>query len=300
MKPETLLKWKEIGGNISGTLATLLRIPLMCRRVKPFPQVSRQELVILGNGPSLNDFLDNHFDFLKEKDTLAVNLFATTERFEQVRPTKYLIVAPEYWMEDVDDDYKKWSSDLFSSLAEKTRWKMDFFVPVQARKNPKWQKIIARNPNIRIVWFNTMPAEGFKKFRYSLYDARCGMPRPHNVIIPSLMNGILSGYKTLYLTGVDHDWLKSLQTGEDNVVYLVQEHFYYDPVTSKPNVMKKMGKVPRKMHEILEKWMLAFKGYHEIAEYARHKQVNIYNLTPHSLIDAFPKRNLSKTLSPKN
>jgi len=299
VKRETLQKLKNAAQSISGTLTTLMRIPLMCRPVKKFPRSARQDVVILGNGPSLNGFLDKHRDFLKGKDSWAVNYFAATERFEEVKPEKYLIQAPEYWLPDVDEEFRNWSKNLFHALATKTQWEMTLFVPVEARKYPAWQKKLAGNKNIRIVWFNNMPVEGFKAFRFKFYDWRCGMPRPHNVIIPSLMNAILSGYKNIYLTGVDHDWIKSLHTAEDNTVYLVQEHFYYDPVSSKPNVMKKFGKMSRKMHEILEKFMLAFKGYHvkgyhEIAAYAGYKGVKIYNTTVHSFIDAFPKLNLEK------
>ena len=58
--------------------------------------------------------------------------------------------------------------------------------------------------------------------------------------------------------------------------------------------MDNIGKGHRKMHEILEKWMLAFKGYFFIKEYAVNKKKSkIINITPNSYIDAFDRKNLN-------
>jgi hypothetical protein len=291
MKTGTLLKIKEFSSDLTNTFITLLRIPLMWRPVKKFPQPERKELLILGNGPSLNDFLTQHKDFAAGKDVMAVNMFSLTDAFEQMKPAKYVIAAPEFWL-NPEDEYEKQRKQMFVSLAEKTTWPLDFFIPVAAKNKGGWEQILKPNPNIRIVFYNTMPVEGFRFFRYFLFDRRFGMPRPHNVIIPSVMNAVLSGYEKIYITGIDHDWLKYLHVTDDNQAVLIQKHFYDKPEELKPGVMRKFGKEERKMHEILQKFMLAFKGYHELNEYAGHKNVRIYNITPDSLVDAFERMKL--------
>ncbi len=45
----------------------------------------------------------------------------------------------------------------------------------------------------------------------------------------------------------------------------------------------------RKLHEVLIKFVHAFKGYHDIERYARSKGIIIYNATPQSFIDAFER-----------
>ncbi len=292
MNNSKLILYRDFVYNTVSVFLTLIRIPFMWRPVKRLPQVLNREVIILGNGPSLDNFLKNHFDFLTGKDKWAVNHMVRSEWFEKVKPEKYLISAPELWLSDVDEDIQILKKQLFDLLADKTTWAMDFFIPVAAKNKDYWYEKLSKNKNIHIRYYNTMPVEGFKKFRNLLYDLRMGMPRPHNVIIPSLMNAILSGYKTIYLTGIDHDWIKYLHVADDNTVYVVQKHFYDTDEEVRPSVMKSFGKGQRKMHEILEKFTLAFKGYHEIRQYALHKKVKIYNITPGSFVDAFERMKL--------
>jgi hypothetical protein len=54
--------------------------------------------------------------------------------------------------------------------------------------------------------------------------------------------------------------------------------------------MRKRYDEERKLHEILHKFYLTFKGYHEIKEYALKNNSVIYNLTEGSFIDAFERK----------
>ncbi len=270
------------------TFATLARLVWMTRPASKPPRAEKEEIVILGNGPSLKDFLSRHKDFMENKDLLAVNNIADTEIYEELKPGKYVTSAPEYWLPEVEEDYRQLREKLFQNIARKTRWPMDFFIPVAAKQNLWWEKVLRENPNIRIYYYNTTPVEGYRPFRYFLFDKRLGMPRPHNVLIPSLMNAVWSGYKKIYITGADHNWLKDIHVDARNTVYLIQKHFY-DEKTAHPAVMKKLGKGKRKLHEILEKFYYSFKAYHDINRWAKCHQVRIYNITPGSWIDAFER-----------
>ncbi|NJL74615.1 MAG: hypothetical protein HC892_05805 [Saprospiraceae bacterium] len=119
------------------------------------------------------------------------------------------------------------------------------------------------------------------------------MPRPHNVLIPSLMLAINIGFKEIFVVGADHSWLEELTVNENNEALLHQKHFY-DEESSKPEYMYRQGKRPRKLHEILEKFMLSFRAYFDIREYSESKEVQIWNATPKSYIDAFERNTLPK------
>ncbi len=271
---------------------TLFKVFLLSKPVH-LPQAVSDELVILGNGPSLNDFLKRHKNFLNGKARLAVNHFAGTEIFTAVKPEYYMINVPEFWIEDVDDDVLKRRNRLIDNLIEKTSWPMHLILGTGAKKSEKWQSIARQNPHIRLHYINPTPVEGFKHFRFFCYRYQCGMPRPHNVLIPSLMAGINMGFKKIYIAGADHSWLGELFVADDNTVYLTQRHFY-DARTARPDVMKKMGKNRRRLHEILHKFMLSFKAYFDINEYAKQRHVKIYNITKGSFIDAFERLNLTE------
>ncbi len=276
---------------LSQSTASLLKVLLMSRFTSKLPETNNKTLVILGNGPSLNYFLNEKKTFLKNKDVLAVNHFANTAIYEQIRPNFYILNIPEFWTDNVDNDVIKRRDKLIEDLINKTDWQLNLLLGVGAKQSKNWKNISKKNPNIHIYYFNTTPIEGFTWFKHFCFRRNCGMPRPHNVLIPSLMLGINMKYQNIYITGADHSWMQELFVADDNTVYLTQKHFY-DEKSAKPDVMKKTGKGKRKMHEILIKFVLSFSGYHTIRKYADKQGITIKNITPNSMIDAFEREKL--------
>ena len=265
------------------TILSFIRIVLSSKIKITFPVIYDKNLHILGNGPSLADV-----DFQNLKgDLMAVNNFAFSEKYQETKPLYYIINAPEFWMENVDDEYKSGRKNLTDALVKKTDWNVNFLVPVEA-KNSGFTNDLMANNNLSIFYYNITSIEGFSVVTSSFYNNKLGMPRPHNVLIPSIMNGIWMGYNSIFIHGADHSWLKDIYVSQDNKVFLTQKHFY-DFHSAKPEVMKKLGKGQRKMHEILEKFVLTFKGYHEINEFANRKKIKIFNCTKDSFIDAFER-----------
>ena len=91
------------------------------------------ELLILANGPSLNRTVEDSTDFIKGKTLLAVNFCVSSPMFECLRPELYLIADPLFWI------VPEKRIQLFKTMAEKTTWDMNFFVPARALKNKEWQ-----------------------------------------------------------------------------------------------------------------------------------------------------------------
>ena len=84
------------------------------------------ELLILANGPSLNRTVEDSTDFIKGKTLLAVNFCVSSPMFERLRPELYLIADPLFWI------VPEKRIQLFKTMAEKTTWDMNFFVPARA------------------------------------------------------------------------------------------------------------------------------------------------------------------------
>jgi hypothetical protein len=105
--------------------------------------------LILANGPSLNRTVREAPDFVKGKTLLAVNFCVTSPMFEQLRPEIYLIADPLFWI------VPEKRVQLFRTLAEKTAWPMNLFIPARALKNKEWQPMLAGNRNIRLCIYNT-------------------------------------------------------------------------------------------------------------------------------------------------
>jgi hypothetical protein len=103
------------------------------------------------------------------------------------------------------------------------------------------------------------------------------------------------GYKEIGLIGADHSWLETLSVSDNNEALLNQKHFYDEGETSSKKMTRK-GSSYRKLHEILEKFMLTFKAYFIIKDYVETKNIKIFNCTPSSYIDAFERKTLEEFL----
>lgn len=273
---------QEWGSRLEQTLLSLVKIPLFSRPSDPLPEAKESSLVILANGPSLSSTVTAHREFLKGKELMAVNLFATSPLFTELRPELYIIADPLFWL--VDEKREA----VFGSLAEKTDWPLDLFVPARALSDPKWRPMVERNPNIKVHIYNTTPVEGFGPFERFVHRKGLGMPRPHNVLIPAIATALRMDFKKIYLAGADHSWLPEITVTDDNEVLMHQKHFY-DRDSSKADTVKKENLDSARLHTILYHMHVAFKAYFTLRDYAERLGKEIINITPGSYIDAFKR-----------
>jgi len=240
------------------------------------------ELLILANGPSLNATIESSAGFMEGKALFAVNFFVLSPLYEQLKPQFYLIADPLFWI------VPEKRVQLFKTMAEKTTWEMSFFIPVKASKNREWQSMLSANPNIKIYPYNTTPIEGFQGFCNYIYKKGWGVPRPHNVLIPSISIALRLPFQCIYLSGADHSWLPEIRVTDDNEVLMHQKHFY-DQNTSKAEKVLKEDLSTQHLYHILYHMYVAFKSYFVLERYSHYLGKKIINITPGSYIDAFKK-----------
>ena len=241
-----------------------------------------EELLILANGPSLNRTVREAPDFVQGKTLLAVNFCVTSPMFEQLRPEIYLIADPLFWI------VPEKRVQLFRTLAEKTAWPMSLFIPARALKNKEWQPMLADNRNIRLCIYNTTPIEGVQGFCNWVFAKGWGVPRPHNVLIPSIAIGLRLPFKKIYLAGADHSWLPEITVTDDDVVLMHQKHFY-DQNKSQAATVTQENLHSARLYTILYHMYVAFKSYFVLEAYARRLGKEVINVTPGSYIDAFKR-----------
>lgn len=264
------------------SLKSIAKLLILSKKSGVKPVVaSGQRLVVMGNGPSLKDVFADRSK-LAGVDTMAVNFAANTPEFFEVKPRYYTIADPHFYDAADDDNVKA----LFRSL-DNVDWSMTLFVPSEAAKNLK--RLIA-NQSIAIKTYNAVGVEGWQWLKNWAYDNRRGMPRPRNVLIPSVMIGVWLGYDEIYLAGADHSWTKSLWVNDDNKVVTNLPHYYVDNEHEQSRIKAVYSDVP--LHRLFYSYYVAFKAYHEIELWARRRHVNIYNATKGSYIDAFKRKTL--------
>lgn len=275
-----------------------LKVMLLSKRTNIMATKAKDRLLILGNGPSLSKDKDSLLQLQETCDYLGVNYFAATEEFTLFKPRFYSIVSKQYWSKDENEVWDNDRRRIFDLIVEKVDWEMHLFVPMVAKISESWKQHMAKNPNVKINFFNLTPIDDFPHFFKRSLGKYKASPRPHNVLIPSILFGINMGYPTIYLAGADHSWMPEIFVTNDNVVMAAQKHFYAEQLKSlnssllsdnakpffHPNSLKTM-----KLHEILHKFYYSFKAYWFLKEYAEIKGSQIFNLTEGSYIDAFKK-----------
>ena len=222
-------------------------------------------LVIMANGPSLADAMKNHAASLEHCDLMAVNFAANAEEFYRFRPQGYVMADPHFFNPGGDGNVAR----LWENIARKVDWPMTLYVPARmARRIPRE---VTSAGHVRIERFNPVGVEGFGWFERMAYKSGLGMPRPRNVLIAAIMIGLKAGYREIYLAGADHSWTRTLEVEKNRV----------------PNLYSNI-----RLHDMMLSFHIAFRAYHRIRRYADAIGARIYNSTPGSFIDAFPRRPL--------
>lgn len=248
--------------------------------VCPIPDADR--IIIMGNGPSLNGTIEANSDILRKLPTMAVNFAANAPVVREIKPRFYVLADPYFFSNAEDSNLKRLWSEL-----ESIDWPCTLYVPASMRK--KACKAI-RSQMVSVEGFNAVGADGFEGLNHFLFRHGLAMPRPRNVLIPSIMLAIHAGFRTIDIVGADHSWMKTLSVAEDNEVVSIQEHFYSDNAEEKARVRHEYRGY--NLYQIVESFAVAFKSYIDIRAYADKRGVKIYNCTPGSFIDAFPRRKL--------
>ncbi|MBP3299629.1 MAG: hypothetical protein J6L73_08150 [Muribaculaceae bacterium] len=266
-------------GAVGAGLASWLKV--MLRSGRPSPAVRRgegAELTVLGNGPSLNRTIEENGSFLMGRDRLAVNFAANAPQFAQLRPQFYVLADPHFFTAGKDANVDRLWDNLRAA-----DWGMTLYVPAARYR----QAAAAVGTRLTVKKFNLTPGEGTPALVRPLYDKGLAMPRPRNVLIPSLMIAMREGYRRIYIAGADHTWTRTLGVDDRNRVVSVQPHFYKDDKKEQTRVNTEYAGY--RLHDILYSMYVAFRSYHTIAAYASRRGVSILNITPDSMIDAFPR-----------
>lgn len=274
---------QDVCAAFGSTIKSTLKFALLARPCthsgKPLPL----PLIILANGPSLKENLIHDGDVLERFPLLAVNFALNNEAIEKLHPEYYVLADPLFFQPQAPDNVRA----LMQKIAQ-VSWPMTLWLPAQVRV-PKGLKY---NSRLKLCRYNLIAAEGFRWFRHLAFSLGLGMPRPRNVLIPSLMVALRMGYRTIYILGADHSWTKTLDVDNHNHVISVQPHFYADSASELER--QRVDYLHRPMHEVLRNFQITFESYHALEPYARKIGATIINATPGSFIDAFERGELPR------
>ncbi len=268
------------------TVLSVLKILIKSKFGIHLPKAVSESCIVLGNGPSLKQSLQNHPNFFKNHPLICVNSFSLTEQYGELKPEYYVMLDPSFWYEN--DEFAK---NTIECIKEKTTWKLYLLIPQHAANSAVFQELIIKNSNIILTPFNYTVFKGFEWAAHKVYINNLAMMQSQNVLVATLFLSINIGFKKIYLVGADHSWLETLVVNENNEVCFKSVHFYENEnrVGLHPFYKGAHTKEIFRMDEILIIWGKTFYGYTAINNYASSRHSVIYNASEFSFIDAFKR-----------
>lgn len=267
-----------------------------------------KNIIIVGNGPSAQNDLINcvasNPNIHDSTDIMCVNLFASQDIFQKIKPTQYLFLDStffEFDLQVLDNPEtlpvlrtkpqflqtqilinQTWKNILAAD------WKITLHAPVLYKNTPILNK--ATNQNIEIVYFNYTVVTGFEFFENLTYQWGLGSPQSQNVINSCIFHGINLKYKNIYLIGVENNFFLNFHIDENNQLYIKDDHFYHVqnnliPVNHPDGRPVTMAQQMSNLHKV-------FTSHQRLQKYATHCNSNVYNATKNSFIDAYPRKSI--------
>lgn len=236
---------------------------------------------ILGNGPSLKDDINSIVIQLKDLNTkaFAVNNFAISDSFLDVRPEFYCIADRVYFWENYDEQ----ASSIYNIFNNKVTWDMKLYVPIG--KDGFVRERISNN-KIDVIPVSTTLFGGFKSLKYRYYKRGMAVPSFVNITIMALFLALNMGCKKIYLYGVDHTFLREIAVDDDNVLCSYDKHFYGDRLRKIQPLED--GTYMRMADFVYDKY-LTFIEHDNIRGYADYLGAEIINCTRCSCIDSYTR-----------
>ena len=249
-----------------------------------------RRLAILGNGPSLTTELPQLIasEYSNQADVMAVNFFSLSDEFTIVKPKYYVISDPMFFRKA---GHSERIEKFYESLRDKVDWPMTLYVQYYNPERFDYAEAIGHNPNIRIVKFHTTLYRGFRSIEFWCYRRGLGSGNFGTVIQNGEFIGILLGYKTIELYGVDHTLLDGLMVDEQNQLCRRQSHYYdKEPAAPKPIYFNATNPPrPYSMYTYLAETAELFRGHEVLRDFAAEQGVRIINRTHGSMIDAYER-----------
>lgn len=214
---------------------------------------------IIGTGPSINELDDNFIKYLKKEDIIAVNSFFKIEKLCQVTPKYYALIDDVFWRE----------SWVFGFKDVLNHYKNGNVMFITDYRSKKILDNLEFSENTIFLHSKKFPASKIS------CDISKNLHVGINVISSCIQTALFLGYKEIYLLGCDYNSFATIQ----------DEHAYDDS--------DEIYEIKDRLGMLLSFYTHATRIHYLLRDLANQRMVKIINLTQNSLLDAYPKKNIS-------
>lgn len=266
----------------------LKNLPAYRFKIQLNAENTTSKMVILANGPSLQEDINEFQPGDTQFTFFAVNYFAMTPLFKIYKPKHYVIIDSLMFSKSFNDTrVSVKTEELFNVFINDIYWPISLYLPTNIYKDKDIVNKFSSNSKVTVYSFNSQISYTFESIRNLLFRFNLAAPVTNNVASAGIYISILLGFKTIYLTGVDHSWTKSIFVNDKNQVCIKDDHFFNPNVVPEP-WLKSNGEF-FKMSEILIAFSTMFKSYEILRLFADKAEVVIINKTKNSFIDTFKR-----------
>ena len=250
---------------------------------------SFDNVVVLGNGPSLNADREDILSLADSNDFVCVNNFCDDELYVKLKPSLYVFLDAYFFSTKAHEQLVLRREKTFNIINEVTTWNMNIVVPSSA--DVSILKKIIKNRNITIYKISTLSyfSYGNSKFEKFFFDVGMYGPAQINVLIYGIYLSIIANYKNIKIYGADLSFHNDIMVDQKtNCLYIEYKHFNqkntFEILRKNPDKVE-----PWKMAELMKLTSDTFYAHEFMYKYAINKGIHIENASSHSLIDAYPR-----------
>lgn len=223
---------------------------------------SGERCFVIGTGPSLSLITNQQAQKLADEKVFAVNSFYKTALSDSVTPTYYTLIDNNYWGV---------SQKTFSEIHNKYQGQAPTFI-TDIRASP----IVSKLNGARSIYIYSKNYP-VKSMRLNI-SANSSITM--NTVSTSIISAMYMGFKEIYLLGCDYN-LFCTRSGS---------HCYDDT--------EEVAELPKyNLAFYLKYYHLTTEFHYLIHKLAKKNGVKIINLTPGSLLDAYPLCDIDSVLS---
>lgn len=214
---------------------------------------------ILGTGPSLNNLKDRDLEFLQRETVFGVNSLYKADICKDIFPKYYVLMDNNFWGA---------SSNTFPNVSEAYRERQPIFITDYRAKH-----LVPPSNKYILLFAKNYPVDDMR----SSLDGNISITM--NVVGFSILSALYMGFKEIFLLGCDYNLFCSA----------AQNHCYDDSIENRELEKGDLG-------FLLKYYALTTEFHYLIRRSAVKYGVNVVNLTPESLLDAYPKGSLHSLL----
>lgn len=220
-----------------------------------------QRCFILGTGPSLNKLSDREIDALGREVVFGVNSLYKSRIGERLNPKYYALMDNLYW--------EQWSGTFSEVLSKYKSAPPVFITDIRAKG-----VVDSLSEVVRAIYMHP------KKYPTKRMSAEIdkNIYAAMNVISYSILSAIYMGFKEIYLLGCDYSAFCTAGQG----------HCYDDE--------SELDGFNYNLAFYLKFYWITTEFHYLISRLSKEAQVRVINLTPGSLLDAYPRVSIESVI----